>query len=49
MTFPKLKALFHIAAHRTADGFWEALGDLLDRFTQNERINYFSVAGYDLD
>ena len=49
MAFSKLKAVIRKAAPHTVVELWEALGSLLDRFTQNECINYFAAAGYDLD
>jgi transposase len=36
MVFAKLKPLLHQAPERTRDGLWNRIGDLLDRFTQDE-------------
>jgi transposase len=46
MAFSKLKTLLRQAPERTRDGLWRRIGDLLDRFTQNECANYFTAAGY---
>ncbi len=45
--FAKLKALLRKAAERTIEGFWTAIGRLLDSFTPGECANYFAAAGYD--
>jgi transposase len=45
--FAKLKALLRKAAERTLEGLWATIGKLLDAFTPNECINYFTAAGYD--
>ena len=44
--FAKLKALLRKAAERTVDGLWNAIGRIIDCFTQTECKNYFSAAGY---
>lgn len=45
--FAKLKALLRKAAERTVEGLWTTIGKLLDAFTPDECINYFTAAGYD--
>jgi transposase len=44
--FAKLKALLRKIAARTVTTLWDALGDLLDRFTPQECANYLANAGY---
>jgi transposase len=44
--FAKLKALLRKLAARTVSSLWDALGDLLQRFTPNECANYLANAGY---
>lgn len=44
--FAKLKALLRKIAARTVASLWDALGDLLDRFTPHECVNYLANAGY---
>jgi transposase len=44
--FAKLKALLRKLAARTVAALWDALGDLLDRFTPRECANYLANAGY---
>jgi transposase len=44
--FAKLKALLRKLAARTVARLWDALGDLLDRFTPRECANYLANAGY---
>ena len=45
----KLKALLRKAAERTVEGLWAAIGRLIDLFTPQECINYFTATGYDPD
>jgi transposase len=45
--FSKLKALLRKAAERTVNGLWDAIGRIIDLFTQEECTNYFAAAGYD--
>jgi len=47
--FAKLKALLRARAERTIAELWDAVGDLLDRFSPTECANYYRAAGYDLD
>ena len=47
--FAKLKALLRAKAERTIAALWDAVGPLLDLFTQAECANYFKAAGYDPD
>ena len=47
--FAKLKALLRKAAERTVEGLWAAIGRLIDLFTPQECINYFTATGYDPD
>lgn len=44
--FAKLKALLRKIAARTVAALWDALGDILDRFTPQECSNYLVNAGY---
>jgi len=44
--FAKLKALLRKIAARTVSKLWDALGDLLNRFTPQECMNYLANAGY---
>jgi transposase len=44
--FAKLKALLRKIAARTVSTIWDALGDVLDRFTPQECANYLANAGY---
>ena len=44
--FAKLKALLRKAAARTIARLWDALGDMLGRFTHQECTNYLINAGY---
>lgn len=46
MALSKLKTLPRQAPERTRDGLWDRIGELLDRFTQDECANYFTAAGY---
>ena len=47
--FSKLKALLRMAAARTVEGLWQAIGRLIDLFQSSECANYFAGAGYDAD
>ena len=44
--FAKLKALLRKIAARTVSTLWDALADMLDRFTPHECANYLANAGY---
>jgi transposase len=44
--FAKLKARLRTAAARSIDALWRTIGDLLDRFTPDECVNYFANLGY---
>jgi len=44
--FAKLKALLRKAATRSLDALWNAVGELLSRFSARECENYFANAGY---
>jgi transposase len=44
--FAKLKALLRKLAARTIARLWDALGDLLERFTPHECVNYLANLGY---
>lgn len=44
--FAKLKALLRKIAARTIARLWDALGDLLNRFTPQQCLNYLVNAGY---
>ena len=45
--FAKLKALLRKIAARTICALWDALGDIVARFTPQECANYLANAGYD--
>jgi transposase len=44
--FAKLKALLRKLAARTVHALWDALGDILARFTPQECVNYLTNVGY---
>ena len=44
--FAKLKALLRKIAARTISALWDALGDIVARFTRQECANYLANAGY---
>jgi len=44
--FAKLKALLRKIAARTISALWDALGDIVARFTPQECANYLANAGY---
>jgi transposase len=44
--FAKLKALLRKIAARTVTKVWDALGDILDRFTPQECSNFLANTGY---
>ncbi len=44
--FAKLKALLRKIAARTVAALWDALGNILGRFTPQECANYLANAGY---
>lgn len=44
--FAKLKALLRKIAARTVSALWDALGDIVARFTPQECANYLANAGY---
>lgn len=46
LVFSKLKWLLKSAACRTLDSLWQACGDKLDAFTEEECRNYFKHCGY---
>lgn len=45
-TFAKLKALLRKIAARTISALWDALGDIVARFTPQDCANYLANAGY---
>ena len=47
--FAKLKALLRATAARTRDAVWDAIGQLLDRFSPAECRNYIENSGYAFD
>lgn len=47
--FAKLKALLRSRAERTIPALWDALGSIVDIFSQTECANYLRAAGYDPD
>ena len=46
LAFAKLKALLRNAAERFVDTLWQRTGRLLDKFTLDERRNYFTHVAY---
>lgn len=46
--FAKLKALLRKIAAHTVERLWDALGDLIGRFSPQECVNYLVSAGYGL-
>ena len=46
MAFSKLKRLLRKTAARTVEALWDAIGELLDRFSPQECLNYVRHAGY---
>lgn len=46
LVFSKLKWLVRSAEQRTVEGLWNFLGQVLDRFTAAECLNYFRHCGY---
>jgi len=44
--FAKLKAFLRKIAARTVARLWDALGDLIERFSPQECVNYLVSAGY---
>ncbi len=46
LVFSKFKWLVRSANERTVDGLWNLCGQLLDRFTPTESLNYFRHCGY---
>jgi transposase len=45
-SFAKFKALLRKTAARSREALWSAIGQILDRFAQQECANYFAKAGY---
>jgi transposase len=45
--FAKLKAGLRKAAARTIEGLWNAIRDILPKFTPEECANYFTATGYE--
>jgi transposase len=46
--FSKLKWLLKSAAERTVEGLWECVGQILERFSKSECLNYLKHCGYGL-
>lgn len=46
--FAKLKAMLRLAAARTKDALWDAIGAALDAFPQTECQNYIANCSYEL-
>lgn len=44
--FSKLKRLLRKANERTVEATWRRIGELLDRFSNDECANYINGAGY---
>lgn len=44
--FARLKTLLRKAAIRTVDALWEYIGTLIEVFTPEECLNYFTSCGY---
>lgn len=45
--FSRLKAMLRKAGARTASGFWDLIGKLVDVFQPAECTNYFKSCGYE--
>lgn len=45
--FSKLKALLRKAMARSFDALWQTIGQLINRFSKKECLNYFRNSGYD--
>lgn len=46
LAFAKFKSLIRSASERTVEGLWELCGKILNHFSCNEYMNYFSRCGY---
>jgi transposase len=46
LAFSKLKRLLRSAAARTVGALWDAIGNLLDRFSPEECTDYLRHCGY---
>ena len=46
LVFAKFKGLIRSAGERTVEGLWRLCGQLLDRFSSAECLNYFRHCGY---
>lgn len=44
--FAKLKALLRKATERNVDKLWQAIGQIMDQFHDDECMNYFNNSGY---
>ena len=49
MAFSKLKARLRKDAPRTINDLWDNIGRMINAFSKDECINYFTAAGYELD
>jgi len=49
MAFSKLKDHLRVAAARTYDELWKAIGNICDLFIRKECWNFFKTAGYAYD
>ncbi len=49
MAFSKLKAALRKAAARTIPELWDVIAAAIETFSQDECMNYFAKAGYDLN
>jgi transposase len=47
--FSKMKAMLRKAAARTIDDLWKAIATIIDTYSHQECVNYFTAAGYDAD
>jgi transposase len=45
--FSKLKAMLRARAERTVQALWNAVGEVIEKFTPTECENYFAACGYD--
>ena len=46
LAFSKFKWMLKSSAQRTVEGLWQAYGELLEAFTENECRNCFRHCGY---
>ena len=49
LAFSKLKALIRKAAARTIPDLWDVIADIINCYSEQECLNYFTACGYDCD